>query len=62
MTDMACWYSLEMSFHEEFKYEIVILIHLSPKISGPVVKGLTESVVFLHDMCTTVEYTIAHLD
>ena len=26
VVDMTCWYSLETSFHEESKYEIVILI------------------------------------
>ena len=26
MVDVTCWYQLESSFYEEFKYEIVILI------------------------------------
>ena len=26
MVDKTCWYSLEMSFREELKYDIVILI------------------------------------
>ena len=26
VADMTCWYSLETAFHEESKYEIVILI------------------------------------
>ena len=34
MVDMTCWYLLEMSVHEEFKYEIVIFIlsHLCESI------------------------------
>ena len=32
MEDMACWYSLEMSSNEEFKYEIVILIQLRVQV------------------------------
>ena len=26
MVDRTCWYSVETSFHVEFKYEVVILI------------------------------------
>ena len=41
---MACWYFKEMSFPEEFKYGIVILIHKGLKMSGPAGKELIHKI------------------